>query len=427
MKWCVANGRILDPSQNIDRVGDLWIENGKLLGIDFAKEFVQEYDQWIDATGYFVSPGFIDLHVHLRDPGETYKEDIESGCLSAARGGYTTICCMPNTIPVIDNVKTLAYIDEKAEASNGVNVLGVGAISKGQAGVELSAISDMINCETRCKKITGKGICALSEDGKSLENDQLYLKAMKEARKYDLPIFSHAEGGENPHSPEGELQGVLRDLELVKEEPCRLHFCHISTKESLEAIVNARNHGLDVSCEVAPHHFSLVKKENEVDGNYKMNPPLRSLKDREAIKEGLRNGSVQVIATDHAPHSVEEKEGSYEKALNGIIGLETALPIAYTELVKTGCLSPMELVEKMAFAPSQILGIHRGTLRSGAPADITIFGGNEHYQIDKSEFKSKSRNTPFDRMWVCASIIMTIANGKIIYSSKTLPVGKEKI
>jgi len=420
MKWCIANGRIIDPSQNIDRVGDLWIEDGRVLGVDFCKEFNQTFDKKIDATDCFVSPGFIDLHVHLRDPGETYKEDILSGCEAAARGGFTTICCMPNTKPVIDNEKVLAYVDEKARQCSTVSILALGAISRGQLGIELSSIEAMVSCETRCKELTGKGICALSEDGKSLEDNQLYLAAMKEAGNYDLPIFSHAEGGDNPQSPEGELEGVIRDLELAKKEPCRLHFCHISTKESLAAIENARLQGMKVTCETAPHYIALVKREDEMNGNFKMNPPLRAFEDREAIREGLRKGSIQAIATDHAPHSPFEKEGPYEEALNGIVGLETALPICYTELVQSGVLSVMELMDRMSYGPARILGINRGTLMAGSPADITIFEGQEKYLINRDDFKSKSRNTPFDGKQVRGRVKMTVVDGDLVYNSEEL-------
>jgi dihydroorotase len=426
MKWCVANGRIIDPSQNIDRIGDLWIEDDTIIGVDFQKAFTQDCDQAIDARGCFVAPGFIDLHVHLRDPGATYKEDIESGCRAAARGGFTTICCMPNTQPVIDNEDILAYVDEKARRCQSVNVLVVGAISQGQLGVELASISEMMDCETRCREMTEKGICALSEDGKSLSDDQLYLKAMKVARDSNIPIFSHAEGGYCPNSDQGELEGVLRDLELLKEEPCRLHFCHISAKKSLAAIENARRQGIDVTCETAPHYFSLTKTDREDDGNYKMNPPLRTAKDRDAIREGLRNGAIQAIATDHAPHSPEEKEGGYASALNGIIGLETAFPVSYTQLVEGGFLSLSELVGKLSTGPAKILGIDRGTLKPGSCADITIFKVSENYQIDREKFQSKSRNTPFNKMSVSGRLLMTLVNGQVIYSNETLPIGKEK-
>lgn len=426
MKWCVANGRIIDPSQKIDRVGDLWIQDGKILGMDFSKEFPQDAERLLDASGCFVAPGLIDLHVHLRDPGETYKEDIISGCKAAARGGFTTICCMPNTKPVIDNESILRYIDEKAKAFPGVNLLPIGSISQGQLGKKLSPISSMVDCDTRSKELTGKGICALSEDGKSLEDNTLYLKAMKEATNYDLPIFSHAEGGKNPQSSEGELEGVLRDLLLAKEEPCRLHFCHISTKNSLEAVETARKQGMNVTCETAPHYFSLTKKENEEDGNFKMNPPLRTDEDKEAIRLGLKNGSIQAIATDHAPHSRDEKEVVYEKALNGIVGLETALAVGYTELVRSGFLSVLELVDRMSFGPAKILGINRGTLEAGRPADITIFEANGNYLINKDEFVSKSSNTPFEGMSAWGKTVATITDGIIVYSSSKISEGEGK-
>lgn len=424
MKLCISNGRIIDPSQEIDGVGNLWIEDGKIIGMDFLKEFPQGFDRRLDASGSIVAPGFIDLHVHLRDPGETYKEDIVSGSQAAARGGFTTICAMPNTKPVVDNEKVLRYIDERAKEGSGVNVFAIGAITEGQLGKKLSRISSMIHCDTKLKKIAGKGICALSEDGKSVEDKNLYLKAMKKANKYGLPIFSHAEAGKNPESPEGELEGVKRDLELARREPCRLHFCHISTKKSLDAIENARREGLNVTCETAPHYFSLTRKKIETDGNFKMNPPLRTIDDKEAIKLGLRSNSIQAIATDHAPHSIKEKEGAYEEALNGIIGLETALAIGYTELVHSGFMSVLELIDKMSYGPAKILGINRGTFALGSPADITIFETRKKYIINKSEFASKSSNTPFEGMEVWGRILTTIVDGAIIYSSGKLIEGK---
>ncbi|MBO5657095.1 MAG: dihydroorotase, partial [Agathobacter sp.] len=344
MKLLIKNGRIVNPATQMDAVADLVIEEGKVTQI--AQEITGEFDQVIDASGQMVMPGFIDLHVHFRDPGLTHKEDIYTGMAAAAGGGYTTVLCMPNTKPVADSAEVIRYVHDKAKTENGIHVLQVGAITKGQAGVELADIEEMI----------AAGAPALSEDGKSVMNAQLYKEAMKIAAAHNIPILAHCEdinmvnGGCMNEDEASKALGqkgisngvedviVARDILLAKETGARLHLCHCSTKDSVELVRIAKEAGLPVSAEVCPHHFVLTSADIpkggvDVDTNYKMNPPLRTREDVDALKEGLKAGIMEVISTDHAPHTAEEKNTSIQKAPFGIVGLETAACLTYSELV----------------------------------------------------------------------------------------------
>lgn len=319
-------------------------------------------------------PGLIDLHVHLREPGFEYKEDIHSGCKSAAKGGFTTICAMPNTSPAIDCADIVRLIDGRARTGNGEQVLSVGAITKGQEGKELADFEGMIQVPSKCAKLTGKGICGISEDGKTLMDEELMLAAMKEAKKLGLTVFSHAE-------PEAAI--VKRDIALAEKTGCRLHFCHISEKKSIERIREAKKRGLPITAETAPHYFTLCKSNVEGDTNKKMNPPLGSLEDMEAVKEALKDGTIDAIATDHAPHHESEKALPFDQAPNGVIGLETSFAMSYTHLVKNGALTPLELITKMSTAPAEILGIDRGSLWIGRSADLAIIDVEKKYVINR--------------------------------------------
>jgi len=390
----------------------------------------------IDATGKWVVPGFVDLHVHFRDPGFTEKEDIESGCRAAARGGFTTVCCMPNTKPVIDNEETVRYVDLWGTRACGVNLFPVSAITKEQKGKDLVDVARLIDLDTRCKALTGKGIAALSEDGKTVSDVRLMQRAMELAEEFDLPVFAHTEeeslaGGVMhrgrrawelglPGIPaEAEEIIVARDILLAKNTGCRLHLCHISTRGSVDLIRLAKSWGVSVTAETAPHYFTLtessVMKEH---GMAKMNPPLREAADVEAICAALEDGTLDVIATDHAPHTESEKKLGMERSPFGIVGLETAFALGYTYLVKAGILSPEELIRKMSLNPARILGLDRGVIAPGKAADLAVVDVNEPYYIDPAEFHSKGRNTPFAGMRVFGRILCTIANGKVVYDDR---------
>lgn len=415
MNLYISNGLIVDPVNNVESRGDLRIEDGVIREINLYRENEeptkdidrQEGDVLIDAEGKWVVPGLIDLHVHLREPGFEYKEDILSGCRSAAKGGFTTVCCMPNTDPVIDSSYVVLMIDCSAKEGNGVQVLSIGAITKGQEGKELADYEAMLRTGTKSAMLAGGGICGISEDGKTVQNRELMLEAMQRAEELGLTVFSHAE-------PETEI--VKRDLQLAEESGCKLHFCHISQKESIELIRKAKRKGINVTAETAPHYFTLNQNEVGGDPNRKMNPPLREKEDTAAVKQALKDGTIDAIATDHAPHHVEEKALPFREAPNGVIGLETSFAVSYTELVKTGVLSPLELISKMSSVPAEILGINRGSLWVGKPADLTILDVGEEYSIDPAGFESKARNTPFTGKRVFGKTVCTIVGGQIVWS-----------
>ena len=415
MKLLINNGLIVDPGENLEAAGDLIIEDGIISEIILTDGKKPLYDRklqndedivYLDAKGKWVVPGLIDLHVHLREPGFEYKEDIESGCKAAAKGGITTLCCMPNTNPAIDNAATVSYIDQKSKKVADVNVLALGAVTKGQQGAEPADLMEMADVRTRCRELTGKGICGISEDGKTVENEEVMLRTMKKAKELGITVFSHAEP---------EVQIVERDLKLAELSGCSLHFCHISKKESLELIRKAKKRGIPVTAETAPHYFTLDSSQVNADVNKKMNPPLRTKEDVEAIIEALKDGTLDAIATDHAPHHVKDKELSFEKAANGVVGLETSFPISYTMLVKTGKLTPLELILKMSTAPADILGVDRGSLKIGKAADLAIIDVDQEYEVRPEDFASKAKNSPFLGMKVFGKVKDTIVDGKVIW------------
>lgn len=420
MKKIIKNGLIIDPSQNLCEEGNLYLDDDKIVMIELAgktlgeaKDF--EETETIDATGLWVTPGLIDLHVHFREPGLEYKEDIKSGSEAAIHGGFTTVCMMPNTKPVIDSVETLEYVDKKTKEADLINVLTIAAITKGQKGEELCDYQKMMEVDTITKKINGKGICAISEDGRSVMNSRVMLEGIKEAKKLNLQVFSHTEDDSLASTSIGEELIVARDIMLANEANARIHLCHISTKNSLDIIKTAKERGIKVTCETGPHYFIFNKDDVNGDPNKKMNPPLRSKKDVEAVKEALRNGTIDVIATDHAPHSKEEKSKPIEKALNGIVGLETSFALSYTYLVKTGILTPTELINKMSTKGAEILDIKRGTLKVGSIADIALFDVTNEYEIKEEDFKSKSHNSPFIGMNVYGRTVQTFVAGVCKY------------
>lgn len=425
MTILIKNGRLINPSENLDKVMDIFVEDGIIK--EKAESIEKQADTVIDAAGCYVMPGLIDLHVHFRDPGLTYKEDIETGSKAAAKGGFTTVCCMPNTKPVVDNVETVKYIIEKGEKTGLTNVLPVGAVTKNMAGVEITDVEEL-------KKA---GICAISEDGKSVMNSGVYRKAMKNAAKANVPVLAHCEdinlvedGVINLGDKSSELgvKGIsnavedviaMRDIMLAKETGATLHLCHCSTKDSVEMVKRAKEEGIKVTAEVCPHHFSMCSDDiTSNDGNFKMNPPLRAREDMEALIKGLQDDIMDVISTDHAPHSAEEKAKDLEHAPFGIVGLETSVALTVTNLVKKGYLTPMQMAAKMSYNPAKVLGIPKGTLDEGKIADITIIDPDKEYTIDVNTFESKGKNTPFDGYKVSGEVEYTILNGKIVYSNK---------
>lgn len=422
MNMLIKNGTVINPATGLNDVQDVYLEDGiiKEIGLNIDKTA----DQVIDANNYWVVPGLIDVHVHLREPGFEYKETIESGTRSAARGGFTTVCAMPNTKPTIDNKMLVEYIKLKAKNEGAVHVLPIGAITIGQNGQELV---DM-------RKMKEAGICGISEDGRSVMNAGLLKKAMIEAKMLDLPVLSHCEddslagngcmnAGKTatilglPGIPE-EAEDVIvsRDIILAKETDVKLHICHVSTKGSVDLIKKGKDKGVKVTAEVCPHHFTLT--EEAVDGkdaNTKMNPPLRTAEDVKAMKDGLKDGTIDMIATDHAPHHTNEKNLAYQEAANGIVGLETAVPLTITELVNQGYLTSTQFVEKLSYNPAKMLGIDKGNIDVGKIADITIIDPTKEYVIDINDFESKSKNSPFHGRKVTGKVKYTIVNGIIKY------------
>jgi dihydroorotase len=425
MKLCIKNGLMVNPKTGLIAVGNVWIHDDKIICLETDKEcigqispIVDENTITLDATGKLVVPGFIDLHVHLREPGLEYKEDVESGCNAAARGGFTTICCMPNTTPSIDCKEVVEYIDEKARKANGVNVLSIGAMTKNQEGKELSDIEGMFQAKSIGQKLLGKGICGISEDGKSLEDVTLMINAMKIAQDLRIPVMSHAEDLKMPGSSMGEALITSRDIMLSRITGCPVHFCHVSVKEAVDLIRAAKKEGLAITAETAPHYFSLNKDMVKGDTNKKMNPPLRDNEDTDALKKGLSDGTIDIIATDHAPHSIKEKNCDFEKAANGVVGLETSFAVSYTTLVETGMMSLINLVQAMSSRPAEIIGLDRGDISPGKIADLTVIDVEKSFVIKTEEFLSKGKNSPFIGQELFGKILYTIADGEIIWESK---------
>lgn len=425
MTLLIQNGRIINPNDRSERRADLLVRDGVIAEI--AESVCAEADRVIDAAGAYCMPGFIDMHVHLRDPGLTYKEDIATGGAAAVHGGFTTIVAMPNTKPVADCPEVIRYVQEKAAQVTKAHVLQVGSVTRGMEGRELSDIRGM----------AAAGCICLSEDGKSVMNADLYRDAMRIAAEEHMTVLAHCEdinlvhGGVLNADVRAEELGmpgitnavedviVARDILLAKETGCRLHLCHCSTADSVKMVQMAKADGVSVTAEVCPHHFSMSSEEIPGDdANYKMNPPLRTAADVEALKKGLSQDVMDVIATDHAPHGAEEKAQSILKAPFGIVGLETAAALTYTHLVKPGLLTVMQMAEKMSYHPAKILGLDKGVVEEGAPADLVIFDPDREWVIDPEEFFSKGRNTPFAGKTVYGKVTATIVDGEIAFEEQ---------
>lgn len=423
MTTLIKHGHVLDPLTRRDGIFDVLIEEDRIVKVE--EKIVKEADRIIDAAGCYVMPGFIDLHVHLRDPGLEYKETLKTGGRAAVKGGVTTVCAMPNTKPIIDNGVKVAEVHERAERESLTNVIQLGSVTVGQKGEELADINGMAE----------QGCHAISEDGRSVMNASLYRQAMKIARDNGISVFAHCEditmveGGVMNAGDKAEslgLKGITngvedvitaRDILLAKETGVRLHLCHCSTKDSVKMIGIARKEGLPVTGEVCPHHFILCDEDiKEDDGNFKMNPPLRSKADVEALREGLRDNVIDVISTDHAPHAKAEKDRTMKLAAFGIVGLETSAALTYTELVEKGIITMMQMAEKMSYNPSRILGLEeKGSISDGKIADVVIFDPDKSYKIDKETFASKGKNTPFEGWSVKGEVKATLVGGRIVY------------
>lgn len=422
MLLLIENGTVINPGDGTELKADVLVEDGKIKKIGPKQKM--KADRVVDAAGCYVMPGFIDMHVHLRDPGQEHKETVETGSQAAARGGFTTIVAMPNTKPVVDNADVVNYVHNKAKDVRRVHVLQTGAVTRGQRGEELADIEAMVEA----------GIPAISEDGKTVMNAQLYREAMTLAVKYDIPVLSHCEdvnmagaGVVNADKVMKKMKFagisnavedviIARDIMLAKDTGAALHLCHCSTKDSVRLVELAKQEGIRVTAEACPHHFTLTSEDIPGDdANYKMNPPLRTKEDVQALKEGLKAGIIDVIATDHAPHTAIEKGVGIKRAPFGIVGLETAAALVMTELVNQGYLTVMQMAEKMSYNPAKILGLDKGVVEEGKPADLVVFDPKKQYVIDPSEFYSKGKNTPFAGRKVKGVVMATIVDGKVVY------------
>ncbi len=423
----IKGARILDP-RNIDAKKDIIIKDHLIHAIVDPEYVDPEHKDTepdihiIDATGKILVPGLIDIHVHLREPGQEYKETIETGLRAAARGGFTSVCAMPNTNPVNDNSQVTRFIIQRGKEIGLSRVYPTGAVTQGLKGQALAEIYDMQQA----------GIVAVTDDGKPVENSNLMRHALEYCKGLNIPVFVHAEdtcladGGsmnEGPFSTFWGIKGipnaaesimVVRDIALSELTEAPVHFCHISTKESVEAIRQAKKRGVKITCETAPHYFTLTDEDvKDYDTNFKMNPPLRSEEDRQAVIEGLCDGTIDMIASDHAPHSVIEKDVEFDRAAFGIVGLETSLSLSL-KLVHDGILKMESLIDKMAKQPAYLIGINND-IKEGNMADLTIIDPDDEYVIDPSTFRSKSRNTPFSGMKVKGNAFLTMVNGRVIY------------
>jgi len=419
----ITGGRVIDPASGGDAIADVLIRDGRIeaIGTGLSATGVTV----VHAEGAIVAPGFIDMHVHLREPGFEHAETIESGAKAAAAGGFTTICCMPNTQPINDSATVTSYIVQRAREIAKVNVFPIGAITKGSLGVELAAIGSMREA----------GIVAISDDGRPVMNARVMRRAMELARALDILVIDHCEdldlsaGGdmhEGIQSVRLGLHGipsaaedvmVARDLLLAELTGARYHVAHLSTSNAVVMVAFAKTRGLPVTCEVTPHHFAITDEElASYDSNYKMKPPLRCRHDAEAVIEGIVNGTVDAIATDHAPHPGSEKMQEFERCPFGITGLETAIGLSLAELVHKGKIDLMRFVELFTTGPANVLKLDRGTLAPGAPADVTVFDLKSEWTYDVQQSYSKSRNSPFHGRQFRGGPLATIVGGKIVWT-----------
>ncbi len=428
MTLLIRGGQILDPGRYQGQ-GDVLIENGIIhsVGQDLVKNGKDTQSLTVlDARGLFVVPGFVDLHVHLREPGFEYKETIATGTASAVAGGFTSICCMPNTHPVNDNQAVTEFILSKAALAKKANVFPIGAITKGSEGQELAEIGEL----------SAAGCVAISDDGRPVMNSLVMRRAMEYAQAFGMPVIDHCEdlhlaaGGcmnEGLVSTELGVPGipgaseevmVARNLSLAELTGAQVHLAHLSTAGSVRLTREAKDRGIAVTAEVCPHHFSLTEEATRTyDSNTKMNPPLRTMEDIEALKQGLTDGTIDAIATDHAPHAVQEKQLEFDTAPFGIVGFETALPLTLA-LVQEGVLTLETAISKLTVEPARAFGLNKGTLAPGADADVTLINPDAVWVVDPNKFHSKSRNTPFAGWNVRGKVVATVVGGKVVYESR---------
>lgn len=422
MKLIIKAGRVIDPANGLDAVRDILVEDGVIVQV--AETIVAGDAESVDASGKLVVPGLIDIHTHLRDPGFEYREDIISGTRAAAAGGVTSLACMPNTAPVNDTLAVTRYIVDKARAEGSANVFPIGCISHGMQGEVLAEMGEL----------KAGGCVAFSDDGKPVVSSELMRRAFEYADTFDVPLISHAEDkslvgegcmNEGPVATELGLKGIpwvaedaatARDIMLAEFTGGRLHVAHVSTKGSVELVRQAKARGVRVTCEATPHHFMLTEEAvRGYDTNAKMNPPLRNNVDLAAVRAGLADGTIDAIATDHAPHHYDEKNVEFNLALNGIVGLETLLPLTL-QLVRDGVLDLSRAVALMTCRPAAIIGVDRGTLSVGATADIAVIDPDLEWTVEPKKFYSKGRNTPFGGMSVRGAALKTILAGRIVFS-----------
>ena len=418
MKYLLKNANVFQNSE-ISRK-DVLVCDGKVISVGVSLS-CGDNTEIIDLNNCFIFPGFIDVHVHLREPGFSYKETIKTGTLAAAHGGYTDVCAMPNLKPVPDSVSHLKEELDIIERDSVINVHAYGSISVNEEGLKLADLDGM-----------AKDVIAFSDDGHGVQNDALMQSAMTKAHALDKLIAAHCEVNELLHGgyihdgeyakahghrgicSESEWGQIKRDIELARLTGCKYHVCHISTKESVELIRKAKSEGVDITCETGPHYLVLCDEDLMEDGRFKMNPPLRSKEDREALIRGIQDGTIDMIATDHAPHSAEEKSRGLEKSAMGIVGLETAFPVLYTRLVKNNIITPEKLVELMSVNPGKRFGIDT-EIKEGCPANLTVWSLDKEYTIDPDKFLSMGRATPFSGDKVCGECLMTMVKGEIIW------------
>ena len=428
MKILIKNGHVIDPANGIDKVTDIYVKDGIIAEVGADEDLSGIDMEVIDATDKIVAPGLVDMHVHLREPGQEYKETIETGTRAAAYGGVTSVACMPNTEPVCDNETVVRFIKERAKETGYVNVFPIGAISKGLEGKFLAEIGEM----------AFNGAVAVSDDGRPVENSALMRRAIEYSDMFDITVISHCEDmalgegdmnegavasemGLRGISPAAEEVMAARDILVAESVGGRVHIAHISTKGTVELIRRAKERGVKVTCETCPHYFSLTDEAcRGYNTNAKMNPPLRTPEDVLAIKEGLKDGTIDCIVTDHAPHHPDEKNCEFGNAKNGIVGLETSLGLGIKNLVNEGYLTMSQLIEKMSKNPSEILGISKGTLGVGRSADIVIFDPEKPWTVDIEKLHSKGKNSPYDGFTLYGKPEYVLVGGEIIINSGEL-------
>lgn len=418
----IANGRVIDPSQGLDQVADVWLRGDTVLGVGPQPQLVA--DRTLDAAGKIVTPGLIDMHVHLREPGREEDETIASGTAAALAGGFTSVACMPNTEPALDSQAAAEFVYLQAERAGNANVFPIGAVTKGRRGEELAEIGGLVE----------GGAVAFTDDGAPVASAEIMRRALEYCRMFDKAVLDHCEdpdltrGGlmnEGFESTRLGLRGlpaaaeqimVYRDIALAELTGGRLHVLHVSTAGSVDLIRRAKQRGVPVTGEACPHHFTLTDRcLRSFDSNYKTSPPLRTEEDVRAVLEGLKDGTLEVIASGHAPHAPEKKMRELDQAPTGVIGLETLLPVCVTALIEAGHLTWPQLVEKLTVNPARVLGIDRGTLKPGAAADVTVIDPTAEWTIDPGKFRSRSRNTPYAGWKVRGRADTVIVSGKVKY------------